>query len=130
MPLRWRRCAANRVTAPPSPVTSAASNTATQLIVWGLIVGARNTSSPYNCTDSKVINSVCGGGWNSEVKIVYDQISNAMRAYSVLPSFVSSLNAPPPTREMTYQNNEIIKNSEGQSDCIETLRIVDDNLFQ
>ena len=93
-------------------------------------MGARSTCAPYNCTVPKVINSVCGRGWNSEVKTVYDQISNAMRAYSVLPSFVSSLNALPPTREMTYQNTEIIKNGEGQSDCIETLRIVDDNLFQ
>ena len=78
--------------------------TATQLIVWELIVGARSTYSPYNCTDSKVINSVCSGGANSEVKTVYDQISNAMRTYSILPSFVSSLYAPAPTSEMTYQN--------------------------
>ena len=78
--------------------------TATQLIIWELIVGARSTYSPYNCTDSKVINSVCGGGWNSEVKTVYDQISNAMRAYSVLPSFANSLNAPPASHDMSYQN--------------------------
>ncbi len=78
--------------------------TATQLIIWEFIVGVRSTSSPYSVSDNKVINSVCGGGWNSEVKTVYDQISNAMRSYSVLPSFVSSLNAPPPTSEMTYQN--------------------------
>ena len=78
--------------------------TATQLIVWEIIIGARSTYSPYNCTDSKVINSVCSGGANSEVKTVYDQISNAMRSYSVLPSFVSSLYAPAPTSEMTYQN--------------------------
>ncbi len=78
--------------------------TATQMIVWEIIVGVRSTSSPYSCSDSKVINSVCSGGANSEVKTVYDQISNAMRSYSVLPSFVSSLNAPPPTSEMTYQN--------------------------
>ena len=78
--------------------------TATQLIIWEIIVGVRSTSSPYSVSDNKVINSVCGGGWNSEVKTVYDQISNAMRSYSVLPSFVSSLNAPPPTSEMTYQN--------------------------
>ena len=78
--------------------------TATQLIIWELIVGARSTYSPYNCTDSKVINSVCGGGWNSEVKTVYNQISNAMRAYSVLPSFANSLNAPPASHDMSYQN--------------------------
>ena len=78
--------------------------TATQLIIWELIVGARSTYSPYNCTDSKVINSVCGGGWNSEVKTVYDQISNAMRAYSILPSFANSLNAPPASHDMSYQN--------------------------
>ncbi len=78
--------------------------TATQMIIWELVIGARSTYSPYNCTDTKVINSVCNGGANSEVKAVYDQISNAMRTYSVLPSFVNSLNAPPPSSEMTYQN--------------------------
>ena len=78
--------------------------TATQMIIWEIIVGTRSTSSPYSCSDSKVINSVCSGGANSEVKTVYDQISNAMRSYSVLPSFVSSLGAPPPSSEMTYQN--------------------------
>ncbi len=78
--------------------------TATQMIVWEIIVGARSTYSPYNCTDAKVINSVCSGGANSEVKTVYDQISNAMRTYSILPSFASSLYAPAPTSEMTYQS--------------------------
>lgn len=78
--------------------------TATQMVIWEIIVGARSTYSPYNCTDAKVINSVCSGGANSEVKTVYDQISNAMRAYSILPSFANSLNAPPASHDMTYQN--------------------------
>ncbi len=78
--------------------------TATQMVIWEIIVGARGTSSPYTCTDSKVINSVYSGGANGEVKTVYDQISNAMRTYSELPSFVSPLSSGSPSYEMTYQN--------------------------
>ena len=78
--------------------------TATQMVIWEIIVGARGTSSPYTCTDSKVINSVCSGGANGEVKTVYDQISNAMRTYSELPSFVSPLSSGSPSYEMTYQD--------------------------
>ena len=78
--------------------------TATQMIVWEFVVGVRSTSPPYALSDSKVINAVCSGGANSEVKTVYDQISSAMSAYNTLPSFANPLQAPPPQNDLQYDN--------------------------
>ncbi len=77
--------------------------TATQMVMWEFIVGCRNTYPPYTCTDTKVIDSVCGGGWNSEVKTVYNQIVSTMQNYGTLPSFANSTNAPPSSHQMTFQ---------------------------
>ena len=78
--------------------------TATQMIVWEFVVGARSTSPPYALSDGKVINAVCSGGANSEVKTVYNQISSAMAAYNTLPSFANPLEAPPPQNDLQYDN--------------------------
>ena len=78
--------------------------TATQMIVWEFVVGVRSTSPPYALSDSKVINAVCSGGANSEVKTVYDQITAAMAAYNTLPSFANPLAAPPPQNDLQYSD--------------------------
>ena len=80
--------------------------TATQMVIWEFVVGVRSTSSPYSLSDSKVINSVCSGGANSEVKTVYDQIVAAMQSYNTLPSFANPLAAPPPQQEMSYSGGK------------------------
>ncbi len=78
--------------------------TATQMVMWEFIVGCRNTYPPYACTNTKVIDSVCGGGWNSEVKTVYNQIVSTMQNYGTLPSFANSTNAPPASHQMTLRS--------------------------
>ena len=80
--------------------------TATQMVIWEFVMDVRSTSSPYSLSDSKVINSVCSGGANSEVKTVYDQIVAAMQSYNTLPSFANSLDAPPPQQEMSYSGGK------------------------
>ena len=78
--------------------------TAMQMIIWEFVVGVRSTTAPYTCSDSKVIESVCHDGANSEVKTVYNQIVAAMRSYNTLPSFMNDMDAPPPYQFLEYSN--------------------------
>lgn len=77
---------------------------ATQLIVWELISGCRNTNEGFKCTNTKYIDGMCAGGKNPGVKDVYNKISTAMAAHSTVPSFAAVLASKAPTHTMTYKD--------------------------
>ena len=57
---------------------------ATQLIVWELISGCRNTNEGFKCTNTKYIDGMCAGDKNPGVKAVYNKISSAMATHSTV----------------------------------------------
>lgn len=79
---------------------------ATQLIVWELISGCRNTNEGFKCTNTKYIDGMCAGGKNPGVKDVYNKISTAMSAHSTVPSFAAVLASKAPTHTMQYKDGK------------------------
>ena len=77
---------------------------ATQLIVWELISGCRNTNEGFKCTNTKYIDGMCAGDKNPGVKAVYNEISSAMATHSTVPSFAAVLASKAPTHTMTYKD--------------------------
>ena len=79
---------------------------ATQLIVWELISGCRNTNEGFKCTNTKYIDGMCAGDKNPGVKAVYNAISKAMAAHSTVPSFAAVLASKAPTHTMEYKDGK------------------------
>lgn len=79
---------------------------ATQLIVWELMTGCRNTSEGFKCTNTKYIDGMCSGDKNPGVKSVYNSISKAMAAHSTVPSFAAVLASKAPTHTMEYKDGK------------------------
>ena len=77
---------------------------ATQLIVWELMTGCRNTSEGFKCTNTKYIDGMCSGDKNPGVKSVYNSISNAMADHNTVPSFAAALASKAKTYEMDYKS--------------------------
>ena len=77
---------------------------ATQLIVWELISGCRNTNEGFKCTNTKYIDGMCAGDKNPGVKAVYNKISSDMATHSTVPSFAAVLASKAPTHTMTYKD--------------------------
>ena len=75
---------------------------ATQLIVWELVSGCRNTADGYKCTNTKFIDGICAGGANPGVKSVYNAISKSLANYSTVSSFASAIASKAETYEMKY----------------------------
>ncbi|WP_407383421.1 SpaA isopeptide-forming pilin-related protein [Ruminococcus sp.] len=79
---------------------------ATQLIVWELMTGCRNTSEGFKCTNTKYIDGMCAGDKNPGVKSVYNAISKSMAAHNTVPSFVAVLASKAPTHTMEYKDGK------------------------
>lgn len=79
---------------------------ATQLIVWELMTGCRNTSEGFKCTNTKYIDGMCAGGKNPGVKSVYNAISKSMAAHNTVPSFAAVLASKAPTHTMEYKDGK------------------------
>ena len=73
---------------------------ATQLIVWEIVSGCRETSGSYNCTNTKYINGITAGGANSGVKSAYNQIVSNMQTMKKIPSFAADSTSSSKTYEM------------------------------
>ncbi len=79
---------------------------ATQLIVWELMSGCRNTSEGFKCTNTKYIDGMCAGDKNPGVKSVYNAISKSMAAHNTVPSFAAVLASKAPTHTMEYKDGK------------------------
>lgn len=79
---------------------------ATQLIVWELMSGCRNTNEGFKCTNTKYIDGMCAGDKNPGVKAVYNKISSAMATHSTVPSFAAVLASKAPTHTMEYKDGK------------------------
>lgn len=77
---------------------------ATQVIVWEILCGCRNTGASFKCTNTKFIDALTAGDHNPGVKSVYNTIANAMANHHTVPSFASNLASSAPTHTMQYSN--------------------------
>lgn len=77
---------------------------ATQVIVWEILCGCRNTGAGFKCTNTKFIDALTAGDHNPGVKSVYNTIANAMANHHTVPSFASNLASSAPTHTMQYSN--------------------------
>ena len=79
---------------------------ATQVIVWELICGCRDTGAGFKCTNTKFIDSLTAGGANPGVKSVYNSIATAMANHHTVPSFAANLVSKAPTHTMQYKDGK------------------------
>ena len=83
---------------------------ATQVIIWELIIGYRNTSAPFACTNSGLYNfvlSLCNpndstGTLRAAYISGYNSIISSMQSHGVIPSFASKKQTQAPEHEMAY----------------------------
>lgn len=55
---------------------------ATQLIVWEIVTGCRNTTGEFKCTNTKYIEGICANDSNPGVRSIYNKISGYLANYS------------------------------------------------
>ena len=79
---------------------------ATQVIVWELICGCRETGAGFKCTNTKFIDSLTADGANPGVKAVYNTIATAMANHHTVPSFAANLVSKAPTHTMQYKDGK------------------------
>ena len=77
---------------------------ATQLIIWELATGCRETSAGFKRTDSKYIDALTAGDHNPGVEYVYNSIVRAMENHHTVPSFASIFTSKAPTYTMDFSN--------------------------
>ncbi|MBR6120097.1 MAG: Cys-Gln thioester bond-forming surface protein, partial [Oscillospiraceae bacterium] len=83
---------------------------ATQVIIWEMIIGYRNTVAPFACTNSGLYNFVLNlcntndstGALRAAYINGYNSIVSSMQSHGVIPSFASKKQAQAPEHEMTY----------------------------
>ena len=83
---------------------------ATQVIIWEMIIGYRNTVAPFACTNSGLYNFVLNlcntndstGALRAAYINGYNSIVSSMQNHGVIPSFASKKQAQAPEHEMAY----------------------------
>lgn len=79
---------------------------ATQVIVWELLCGCRETGAGFKCTNTKFIDALTAGDHNPGVKAVYNTIATAMANHHTVPSFAANLASKAPTHTMQYKDGK------------------------
>ena len=90
---------------PSSFLDKKGAQAATQMIIWEICYGMRNSYHPYSCTDNRYYNlfesdatgheftdggTGANNGWIHNMKSVYQQISDKMAQHFKRPSFLST----------------------------------------
>ena len=90
---------------PSSFLDKKGAQAATQMIIWEICYGMRNSYHPYSCTDNRYYNlfesdsvgheftdggTGANNGWIHNMKAVYQQISDKMAQHYTRPSFLST----------------------------------------
>lgn len=105
---------------PSTALDKKGAHGATQMIIWEICYGMRQSTHPYACTDSRFIelfnsDSVgntftdgatgSGNGTIYNLNACYNEISASMAAHSVVPSFAATDSAFAQTYEMASNGN-------------------------
>lgn len=60
---------------------------ATQVVLWEIVSGCRNSTAPYKRTNAKFFNGLCANGANAGVAKAYAQIVEAMEQHNMIAVF-------------------------------------------
>lgn len=97
-----------------SGVKAEQAHIATQLIVWEIVKGERNATTPYALKEGKsgYLAMYCKGGANGNIKAAYNDILKQMKDYSTIPSFMGKSKDSAPTIKLSAK----VTHSTGKAD--------------
>lgn len=84
------------------PGTPSCQQTATQMLIWEFITGARQPSPPYARGNDEIYTCLVSNGQNAEIGQIYDTILSYMLNYMTLPSFMTAVSTTAPQEELSY----------------------------
>ena len=87
------------------PGTPSCQQTATQMLIWEFITGARQPSPPYARGNDEIYTCLVSNGQNAEIGQIYDAILSYMLSYMTLPSFMSAVSTTAPQEELSYDGS-------------------------
>lgn len=97
-----------------STVTAGSVNTdeayiATQLVVWEIVNGERNSSIPFSLKSGKngYLSMFCAGGANPNIRTAYNRIVDGMYKFWQVPSMTSAYQNSEPTYTIDAVYNEL-----------------------
>ena len=87
------------------PGTPSCQQTATQMLIWEFITGARQPSPPYARGNDEIYTCLVSNGQNAEIGQIYDTILSYMLSYMTLPSFMTAVSTSAPQEELFYDGS-------------------------
>lgn len=87
------------------PDTPSCQQTATQMLIWEFVTGARQPSPPYTRGNDEIYTCLVSNGQNAEIGQIYDTILSYMLSYMTLPSFMTAVSTTAPQEELSYDGN-------------------------
>ena len=75
------------------PGTPSCQQTATQMLIWEFVTGARQPSPPYTRGNDEIYTCLVSNGQNAEIGQIYDTILSYMLSYMTLPSFMTAVSS-------------------------------------
>lgn len=87
------------------PGTPSCQQTATQMLLWEFVTGARQPSPPYARGNDEIYTCLVSNGQNAEIGQIYDTILSYMLSYMTLPSFMSAVSTTAPQEELPYDGS-------------------------
>ena len=87
------------------PGTPSCQQTATQMLIWEFVTGARQPSPPYTRGNDEIYTCLVSNGQNAEVGQIYDTILSYMLSYMTLPNFMTAVSTTAPQEELSYDGS-------------------------
>ena len=87
------------------PGTPSCQQTATQMLIWEFVTGARQPSPPYTRGNDEIYTCLVSNGQNAEIGQIYDTILSYMLSYMKLPSFMTAVSTTAPQEELPYDGS-------------------------
>ena len=87
------------------PGTPSCQQTATQMLIWEFVTGARQPSPPYARGNDEIYTCLVSNGQNAEIGQIYDTILSYMLSYMTPPSFMSAVSTTAPQEELPYDGS-------------------------
>lgn len=87
------------------PGTPSCQQTATQMLIWEFVTGARQPSPPYTRGNDEIYTCLVSNGQNAEIGQIYDTILSYMLSYMTLPSFMTAVSTTAPQEELPYNGS-------------------------
>ena len=87
------------------PGTPSCQQTATQMLIWEFVTGARQPSPPYARANDEIYTCLVSNGQNAEIGQIYDAILSYMLSYMTLPGFMTAVSTSAPQEELSYDGS-------------------------